>query len=225
MKSDATLLFMHLTKTAGGSVKSILQESLGDKAFFYNAGSPVEDIVSKGKKVIFGHYAFGLHEDLDIPENYACFLRNPLNRTISHYYHLYNNDKGPVGNKIRESADNINDYFAGSIHWEFSNFMCKVIGGYRRDSELKVDRSLCRKAIANLNEMDFVGIFEFLELSLSMMFRKLDIPVTDIPQVNIGKYKLGDIRPSTYNEIIRLNRWDFLLYEVATELFWKKFML
>ncbi len=223
-KTNDPLLFMHITKTAGGSIKKLLAEHLGDSCVFYNESNTDIDIaeLSKGKEVVFGHYAFGLHNSIKLEPRYCCFLRNPVNRTISHYYHLFNNDSGPVGDKIRSGGEDINEFFMQSSHWEFSNFMCKVIGGYPRNTQLREDRSICRIAISNLRKMDYVGIFEYMDLSMLKLGEYLDLSKEPVlGQVNLGKYKLAGVSKETILEILRLNRWDQLLYEVGTEHFWK----
>jgi hypothetical protein len=219
---DKVTFFLHITKTAGGSLKALFEKSLQDQVVFFNASQEADmPEIHENVKMIFGHFTHGIHEKFGLDATYACVLRNPLNRTISHYYHLFNNDKSQVGDRIRSGGANINEYFAENTHWEFSNFMTKILAGTSNQIDKRSESKLFRLALNNLNNLQYIGIFEYLDLSLLKLQSTFDIHITDVPQVNIGQYKLAEISKETIHRILRLNRMDFLLYDIGVERFWK----
>ncbi len=141
-------------------------------------------------------------------------MRHPISRTISHYHHLMNVDRGNVGNKIRKSKD-INDFFDRMQHWEFDNFMTRVVSGNGRDGEMAPDEML-ETAKHNLTEhFDFVGFQEFFTLSALKLSDLLGTSFAFEKDVNIGRYDLSEISQPTIDTISEINQLDLELYKFA----------
>ena len=219
-----TLFFMHLTKTAGGSLKELLKD----------AAAGGEDIVlhypdelgfrryfnyEKLPKVLFGHYVYGAHEKADAPANYACFLREPIARSISHYHHLKNNDTSQIGNNLR-SFDSIEHYLKYSNHWEFDNFLTRTVSGVANQVKFgDVGYNTYAKARHNLRcNFSYIGIYEKLQESLGRLEKIIPIRPKNLPRVNIGKYS-RDTTSEEMRMLRALNRFDELLYEEAVTIF------
>lgn len=216
-----TLLFMHITKTAGGSLKEAIRKSDADVLFHYRdeKGWNPQMAYERKPAVLFGHYIFGAHERLGVTPRYGCFLREPVARMISHYYHLKNNDRGPVGNRLR-TYDALEDYLLEGQHWEFDNFLCRIISGVGNKPKFgEVGFNVYARARKNLIDyFEFIGIFEKMPESLERL-RKL-IPSMDVrlPVVNRGSYN-NKIAPDALHLVEALNCYDKLLYDEATRLF------
>lgn len=214
---------LHITKTAGGTLKAALAEATSLKvAFVYNADDRerVKNSSPQNLDLIFGHMPFGVHHDLNLPETtrYMCFMRHPVTRTISHYYHLRNVDKGPIGEKIRESQ-NINDFFKNYQHWEFSNFMTKLISGIGAAQPPR-GATIYKDAVNNLEtKFDFVGFQEFLPISMRKFSIVLKSDIKLNRDVNIGKYSFESIAEETIERIYELNAQDIRLYKHTLNLF------
>jgi hypothetical protein len=145
-------------------------------------------------------------------------MRHPVTRTISHYYHLRNVDRGPIGDRIRESAD-INDFFANQSHWEFSNFMVKIISGIGNRSPVEGINPF-RVAIENIEtKFDFVGFQEFFPISIRALSHYLQREIVIGKDINIGRYAFSDVSEATLKRIERLNRQDLNLYKFALRKF------
>ena len=214
--------FLHITKTAGGSIKKLLADQLNDEVLFHNSHNDVPELKDE-TKMLFGHFLVDIHKEYDqVTPKYLCFLRNPINRVASHYYHLYNVDKSPIGDKIRSSGNDINEYFKRVNHWEFSNAMCKIIAGKETFDQKWSDEKILQIAMNNMRKFKFVGIFEFLEISLIRLSKLYNLNITEVPSVNIGSYKFSKINDETINKIIRINKYDWILYNYGIDLFWKQ---
>lgn len=216
-------VFLHLTKTAGGTLKAALSEAPSLAVGFLYSSDDRRQLIESGMKgldLIYGHTLFGVDDELGLhPETkYMCFMRHPVTRTISHYYHLRNVEKGPVGEKIRQSR-NINHFFAEYHHWEFSNFMSKVISGLGRQSPTEGISTL-QMAVENIEaRFEFIGFQEHFLLSMRALSARLGVPLSLKTEVNRGRYDLSDISEATIEKIERLNRVDMKLYKYCLKRF------
>lgn len=222
-----TLFFMHLTKTAGGSLKELLRDAArgGDDILFYYADEPgfrPHFDYDRFPRVMFGHYTYGVHENAELPANYACFLREPVARTISHYHHLKNNDYSPIGKRLR-NFESMEQYLKYSKHWEFDNFLTRSISGViNQVRHGDVGYNIYEKARYNLRcNFSYIGIFERMQESLKRLKPVIPKISQKLPSVNVGNYS-----KTTSAEELRLlrslNRFDELLYEEALALFDKR---
>ena len=126
--------------------------------------------------LLFGHMPDDVHEEVGYGDDprYLCFMRHPIARTISHYYHLRNVDKNPVGDKIRESK-NIDDFFLNYQHWEFKNFMTGMISGFGKKAVGR-EQEAFEIAKGNLDKnFDFVGFHKYFSFSMRKLSTYLGI--------------------------------------------------
>ena len=211
---------MHITKTAGGSLKDALRRSGEDVIFHYPGEEAFRaNLAYETKpKILFGHYVFGAHSAVKVEPRYACFLRNPVARTISHFHHLKNNDRSPVGDKARE-FENIEQYLEGAGHWEFDNFLCRVISGVANKARYgEAGHNIYDLARNNLRRyFEFVGFFEDMEGSMKRLRNIIPALPEDIGSINKGAYE-KNVKPETSRIVREFNLFDELLYQDAVEL-------
>jgi hypothetical protein len=87
---EDVLFFMHIPKTAGTTLHSILfkQYQIGIETY---STYPFNEIPYGGLdekvKCVIGHNQFGFHKNLNKPFRYFTLLRNPVDRVISDYYY------------------------------------------------------------------------------------------------------------------------------------------
>ena len=211
---------MHITKTAGGSLKETLRKSSEAVKFHYpeEPGFKKYFTYPTDTSIVFGHYIFGAHTMADLPPNYACFVRDPIARAFSHYHHLKNNDKGPIGNQIRTFED-INSVLSNMKHWEFDNFLCRLISGVGAQAKFgDVGFNTYEAARRNLKfHFRFIGVFEAMAESIKRLNKLIPSLGMTLPTVNLGDYE-REIPAPTRELLVRLNRYDELLYQDAVAL-------
>lgn len=217
----ASKIMLHITKTAGGTLKTSLMNTEDLNVEFLYGPADLEKLQTReldSVELIYGHTMMGVGDQLGLPDaRYMCFMRHPVARTISHYYHLRNVEKGPVGEKIRQSED-INDFFENFQHWEFSNFMAKVISGV--GPGVDENRSLVQTAMTNINDrFDFVGFQEYFPLSLRKLSKTLGKQIKVEKDINIGRYTLGSVSEATITKIEDINKADIELYKFSLNKF------
>jgi hypothetical protein len=214
-------IFLHLTKTAGGTLKRAISSNSELKSVFIYGPNDLNAAKEKdlsNTDILYGHSIFGIHEELAIDPRYMCFMRHPITRTISHYFHLRNVEKGPVGEKIRTSKD-INDFFKRQRHWEFSNFMTKIISGIG-NGPAPEGVNLYKLAICNIDKyFDFIGFQEFFPFSVRKMSKFLGVEVTNSGDINVGRYDYSEISQETLSRIEALNESDMRLYRYCLKKF------
>jgi len=215
------IFFIHVTKTAGGSIKRMLREGSINAQFHYpkEEGYEKEFNYPKDLDVIYGHYRFGAHEKMGVDANYACFVREPIARTVSHFYHLKNVAKNAVGDRAREFKD-VGTFLANTKNMDLDNLQTRMLSGIGRDvGYQKLDQSAADLAISNLEKhFCFIGIFENLDGSinrLNQLFPALEGRLP--PHVNKGKYE-HETDDETLDLIKVHNQFDAQVYAAALSL-------
>jgi Sulfotransferase family len=95
-------VFIHIPKTSGSTIRSILSRQYGvEKISYFEPAastwkqkkiSPVEFLkteIANGAQLITGHYPFGIHALLKAPCRYFSMLRDPIERSLSEYYYAF----------------------------------------------------------------------------------------------------------------------------------------
>lgn len=221
--SDPKFICLHIAKTAGGTLKRALIDNPDVAVEFLYGAKDREALASQDLSktdLIYGHTRFGIHEMLNMKTTprYFCYMRHPLSRTISHYFHLRNVDRSPSGDKIRRSAD-INDFIMNMKHWEFNNFMTRIVSGNSRDGGMSDDEMLDTAKKNLTDHFDFVGFQEFFALSGMKLGDLLETKFAFEKDVNVGRYDFSQISEETIEKIKALNENDLKLYKFAIDRF------
>jgi len=96
-REDTALLFMHIPKTAGTSMRLLLEQFFTKKqrVYLYGGEPPgitleaFRDLPTDEKehvRLVYGHFRFGVHEWLPQKARYVTMLRDPVDRVVSLYY-------------------------------------------------------------------------------------------------------------------------------------------
>jgi GT2 family glycosyltransferase len=133
------IAFMHIPKTAGCSLRDYYENIYGKSRIGIIYGKQMLQIYDgniniiqnvknniNNKKIIFSHFAYGIHNILNLNMSYVTFLRDPIERTISQYKHIIKMLKRH-GNKI--DKDSIEIFIKSGVLC--SNLMTKQICGIK----------------------------------------------------------------------------------------------
>lgn len=220
------LVFIHLTKTAGGTLKEAVRNEPSFSTLFVYGQQEWDQYDRTKHNVIYGHPNNWLHgnigKSLDASNDkfaYITFLRHPVTRTISHFYHLLNVESSDLGEHLRSYKD-INDFFAKDYHWEFNNYYCKIFSTHTnlRDND-SFEKRIEEARDTIQNKMSFVGFQEYMGLSLLTLNSMLGINLKIDKQINIGSYSYSGITKETLKKIILLNEHDLKLYKLAHRIY------
>jgi hypothetical protein len=213
------LLFMHIPKAAGTTLRSILDLQYGRKNVITYYNQPNEQLLENldyllraGRhdyKALVGHFNFGVHEKLTRPASYITFLRDPVSRAISSYYeNLTRGEEIVFGDdgarlSLSQCLDRSPEYFA--------NQHLKMLIG--RATMHETDRSDLENCINNMVEhFSFVGITEYFNASILLLSKQLQWRPCQFGNMNLRKMETN-VEDADVTRLIELNQLDLELYE------------
>jgi hypothetical protein len=244
--SSPLVAFVHIPKTAGGTVTSMFVTAYS-KAAVRNAGNYVrnpEKVAAKlsnppsgwqtwhrgGGRVSVGHVPYGLFREHLPPDTvYMTFLRDPVDRVVSHYHrHIHRRRPDRAGSPKELASRNVR---AGSIEEalvemrlpQLSNLATRFLCGH--PSPLgELPASALDDAKANLRQFAFIGIQERFEESISLLQRTLGLDA--VPRDTYEDRHVSHDRPTVEGIsreerelIMERNRLDIELYAFGLRLF------
>ena len=238
-KQNEVVVFVHVPKAAGSTLRQIMDHQYSEQAVyrcdmlqypsaFNDFRNLTEDQTAKIRCLI-GHLPYGIHEYLPGPVKYATILRNPIDRFLSKYAYLCNNqwvaDQLGVEDKQIESLE---AFIEMQLQRNAMNFQTRLISGYVDisspmppfDEPVTVDT--LETAKKNLkNDFAVVGLQDRFNESLVLMKRafgwgnvcylKQNVTSRPVPRKNVSS--------QTRSLIERHNELDMQLFEFAQERF------
>jgi hypothetical protein len=116
-------VFIHIPKTSGSTIRSILSRQYGIEKILYfepdastwkqKKASPVEFLkteIAKGIQLITGHYPFGIHALLKAPCRYFSMLRDPIERSLSEYYYAFSYEHHRFREEITSGTLSVDEF-------------------------------------------------------------------------------------------------------------------
>jgi hypothetical protein len=246
---EPILAFVHIPKTAGKTVLTMLAAAYS-KEGVQDAGNYGRNPARVGRKltmpsklrarVLAGHVPYGVfREHLSSDTRYMTFLREPVDRVLSHYYrHLHRwrpkvqrsprreqhrlETPGKVRPDRKPKADSIEEALVEMRMPELNNFATRFLCGYTAPSE-ELPATALDNAKENLTRFAFVGIQERFEESLALLQRTLGLG--QVPYTN-RHVSSGNRRPTVEETsedqralIEECNELDAELYRFGLGLF------
>jgi len=239
------IAFVHIPKTAGGTVSSMFVAAYSKRGMhkagnylkgpdlaerkIAKAGGGWENWHRNGGRVTVGHMPYGLYRTY-LPGNtsYMTFLREPVDRVLSHYYrHIHRQDSGRAGIQkkkrpgARVKADSIEQALVDMNLPQLNNLCTRFLCG--RDPFEELPDSAVDDAKENLSAFEFVGIQERFEESLVLLQRMFGLgalPYVDRHVSNDGaRPGVDEISDEQRALIEEHNRLDAELYRFGLGLF------
>ena len=215
---------MHIPKTAGTSLRLILEKNIKKNSIFPNSdfisrhgGYPVVGELKnhlsqiKSSRVFLGHYPFRWAEK-NIPNfQKITFLRDPIDRTISHLRHIKIHQSAFSDKSLEEILTD------GHMRRQFENLQTR----YLVDSDVKgyIESKHLEQAKANLDTFYYVGLSNSFETELKELSGLLGITKVNNIKSNVYSekgeaFQNDNFEPSTdlVNKIIEMNQFDIELY-------------
>jgi len=178
--SDPKIIFLHIPKTAGTSLRQIIEKEYPGKACIrlYHPTPYQPNVIKQIQaqlptaQTLFGHVSFGIHDVLGIEGDYIAFLRNPIDRVLSLYNH---NARQPGMHHYTtiQKGMSLLDWLQSEITVETNNHITRIIAGYGQPDMLD-DNSILEQAIKNLEQnFCFVGLMEKFAESVNRLGNQL----------------------------------------------------
>ncbi len=225
---DATLILLHIPKTAGTTLSIILMKRYGESSTRPVDGKPgtrsafasEAESVRAAPRLFIGHQPFGLHEHIPRPCEYVTVVRDPVDRIVSHYHHVRNEPDHYLHRYTIGKGLTLEQYAENRLKAdELDNGQTRMLADYALSQSIPPGRServLLESAMANL-ERHFccVGLTERFDETMVMLSDSLGwerVPCYLPARVSVSKPS-GPPLPSVADKIREFNPLDVELYK------------
>ena len=226
--SDAPLVvFVHIQKTAGKTLRQIIRRQYPGRSvhvpnFFAKPDlhwSTVDELSERpppGLEVAHGHMLF-VPDRWPATTQFVTILRDPVERTISHYYWLNETLGSKESRRARSVLGSIeNAIDQGAIS---DNLQVRVLAG--ADPSGPVTSVMAADAIAALDRFSVVGLTSRFDQTLVLLGRMFGWRTAAYERVNSTNSRVPReaLDAATIARIEEHNRYDLELYAVAAARF------
>ncbi len=250
-EAQCPLYFLHIPKTAGTTLNSFLDgEIFGHDAVYQSnwhtllRRSQQEDLSQY--RLFHGHRYASFAYAYPGPLRYITFIRDPIERALSHYGHVVRDE----GHYLHELARRLGSFEAYLNHPETRptvvNFQIRALGldvnpyaaaESLSDDELdefKLERwletsqsemsdaELLATALLRTEQFCFIGITERFDASVQLLCEAFGWPLPEQTQarnVNTERLRREELPAAVLRDLVEVNRADLALYEHACRRF------
>jgi Sulfotransferase family len=227
----ASVIFLHLPKTGGTTLSSIMSRQYARDAV-YALGLPLDQAVANFRampeehrariELLHGHMPFGLHTFLPQPSTYVTMLRDPVSRALSEYQHVLRTVGHPLHEAVVSRELSLEDYVGSGIRGVDNRqtaFLAGVVPEETREAGGPEMLEQAREHLAT--HFAVVGLTEKFDESLLIMRSELEWegPVYYVPlRLGIHSATAADLPLLTVQLIRDRNRNDIALQRFASTL-------
>jgi hypothetical protein len=252
LTGNEQLCFIHIAKTAGSTLTSILDAQFDVREICPEMGYLRELLppekqeladtdlgqVLKDYRLIRGHFRYErAHNWLGDRALYMTMLRDPVDRVLS-LYEFYKRDLERGDEKFLKTNERTRAATAGGlqnfiqhpnpeIRNQFSNRQVRQLVIYNRNQQRKLsDEQLLQSAKATLDKCAVVGLTERFQDSVFLLAYTFGwYPYTDYQSLRVAKRKSrkDGVDPDIIAAIEQTNQLDMALYQYAQALFEQRF--
>jgi hypothetical protein len=229
------IIFPHIPKTAGTSLrvqlssfdnKRLLIDDLEDYPFslnknvldsreiFKSKAISNKDILLSSYDVIFGHFIADKYVFLKNYTDYnlICFLRNPTERTISHYFYWKKMlATGTVGEVLLNNLPFLNQIADNTMSLEEFSKLPQVKNFYK-----------IYFGSNQISDFSFIGISERFDESIAIINKKFGTNFISLRENVVEKVKYLEEINNCYHKIEKVNEENYYYYNLALKTFWNK---
>ncbi len=221
-------LFVHVPKTAGSSVYSILRTLLKPPELLklHPNGESLHRIRAlplphrARLKVLYGHVDVQITRQVVPLQRCVTLLRDPVQRIVSYYAFVRHMDRGAHSDLARRTS--ITQWIDALRLPETDNGMVRRFSGALHDAAIGAcTRQMLERAKANLAQFAVVGLTDCFEEFYALLASRLGLPMRSYvaAKVNALRPRMDQLDRGTLAAIERRNALDQELYRFGIELF------
>ena len=231
--SDATVIFLHIGKTAGTTMRQVLRRNFRSRDVMVirvrarpreetleRFGELPEDVRAR-PRLIMGHTIFGLHEHVPRPSTYITILRKPSSLVVSQYRFVLRTPGHRHHEVVTEQAIGFADYIRSGMSLEMDNSQTRAIAGDLSTPFGGCTDAMLERAKANLDEsFSVAGLTERFEETLILLQKTFGWSHLHYIRANVAPQGPPiEVTDEARDLIEEHNRLDNALYAYASERF------
>jgi nicotinamidase-related amidase len=220
------IVFDHLPKTGGTSVRMALAAALGDSGSVTETSCPHHVAIkgANGRRLLASHFWFFPGEPLAPGWLYATVLREPVERFLSQYFFYRAMSTAVLSGAVNDTR------VVGAVHLDLdayvdgpqelrlasSNVQALHYAWRHCDApEHLAENDLIDAAIASLEGYDEVGVFPDLQPFLDNCCDRLDVARQRVAHLNAtsGRLSRARVSPAVIATLVARNGADAALYK------------
>jgi hypothetical protein len=237
---DRPLIFIHIPKTAGVSVRNLLATQFAtDEILWLKTETDLPDGDEEfGRfRFITGHFPYEMIVPRClVPPRVVTFLRDPIDRAVSNFFYMSwfvanAPDPESVEGTDRMISEMSLEQFAHSddlnVIFLRDNMQTRLLSPIEEEWGIQcIGKESIDRAKAKLEEMMFVGIVERMFESVAMLSDLVGLPFPgEVPWLNptTRRKRIDEIDQKVIDTLKRKNSLDLELYRFAEELFHERY--
>jgi len=225
------LVFLHIPKTAGTSLRILLRRQLDnnglvtlDPPWSPDHKAAITERLPR-MQALLGHLYFGIDEQLGFHARYATFLRDPVARVVSFWKHQQTHPNSRFHAQAK-SGMSLREFVDSTQTIQTNNHMTRILVGTREAGLLDDSKSCIRDerylriALDNVRQrFCFIGFMEHFNESVRTLFEVMDWPAVKVPagRHNVLGSDAATLDEATRKTIQEHNALDLALYQHLAE--------
>ena len=226
---DERLLFLHVPKTGGTTFNVLLETVYGDGYVYLNPDRPkhhrerfeaMDESALARVAALSGHVSFGLHEVLPFPVRHVTILREPVDRVISTYEHIRQDERHPRHRRVLDERMSLLD-FANSDIPAVDNVQTRLLAGYklaRETPRFEQSRELLDAAFEHIDrERIICGVLHRFDRAVEEVaeaFGWSGVPTVERQRSRGSRPAVDEIDPAVRDRIRERNALDAELFDL-----------
>jgi hypothetical protein len=218
------LIFLHVQKTAGTTLHNVISRHYrrSEMITFYNVPMALKFTQLPPEKrnqykVLKGHQPYGFHTQFSTGETeYITLLREPVDRVVSHFYHLGSDEKHPFHSEFHREKYSIIQLLESGKILNLNNCMVRLYSGEYNRAYDACDEAMLEKALQNLESMALVGLqheFDVFLLQAALRYN-WSFPYYSKRRVSKSRVSTHTLDKPTQASIEHYNKLDIELYRI-----------
>jgi len=229
-----TLFFLHVPKCAGTTfVEEVLRKRFPPQRLLIFYEHRTEDLIRRLQTMgsrqqrrihcLAGHFAYGVHRFYTArPVLYLTVLRDPIERTISHYHQAWRRQDHYLHRAVRENNLSLREYVERRLSAELDNGQTRLIAGVGWGApQGECPPTMLAAAKEHLDSFAVVGLTDMFDGFLQLVQRRFGWEIPAYQKRNVAETRMArqNLDPQTLAAIEAANQSDLDLYRYAQGLF------